>query len=156
MLWVPIVGIFLVILSWFIRNAGHMPVVYRVIAPKYPRAHAAYVKMSDRRFILKKGDHGFDEVAKVALNKLDGQRYLEITQFKTLGTGSSPAPRKASSWLDYIDLEISLADTDPVTLHIDNFKTKIETRFMTGRVFRLSCFVFWSGIALTLLSFALP
>jgi len=148
-----IIGILMTIAGWSVSNSDRLPVVQKLVSPRYERAMSAYKALHKKGAILNQRNEGFQEI--VALLKEDITRSVEplISGVKTLDWGSAAVNTdQGMQWQQYLELEISFSNAKPISGKIKKLQSRIEARYQKKNLFMWSTGIFWLGIAISLLA----
>jgi hypothetical protein len=130
-------GVIITICGFSLDNAESLKFTYRIIAPSYAKAMIAAAKMYVRGFTLREDDIGFNEVSELIKRELhrasgDSVPEVRITQIKTINFGLhqalSPEPPMQ---VDFIEVELSFRNQQPVTGPFRDIKGKIKEAYLT-------------------------
>jgi len=152
-----IVGVIFTVVGWFISHANYLPLVYRLVMPRYVRAQSALVKLHGDERVLNKGDRGFNEICEVIKEDLAGDKDRTITKIRTLnwGIGMLNTP-EGSEPTKYLEAEISFANADPITMGIRDLDRRIKRRYLDTHTFFFAAIVFWIGIGISVVTLCMP
>ena len=154
---VGIIGLILTVVGWFISHANYLPLVYRLITPRYVRAQAAHVKLHGNEKVLTKGDRGFNEICEVIKEDLAGDKDRTIIKIRTLNSGLAMLNTpEGSEPTKYLEAEISFANTDPIRMDIRDLDGRIKRRYLDPHIFFVALIVFWIGIGISGITLFIP
>jgi hypothetical protein len=154
---VGIIGVILTVVGWFISHANYLPLVYRLVTPRYVRAQAALVKLHGDEKVLNKGDRGFNEICEVIKEDLTGDKDRTITKIRTLSWGqamlNTPEGLEPTK---YLEAEIYFTTTDPITIDIRDLDRRIKRGYLDPHIFFVAAIVFWIGIGISVVALCIP
>ena len=56
----------------------------------------------------------------------------------------------------YLEVEISFANTDPITIDIRDLDRRIKRRYLDPHIFFVATIVFWIGIIMSVIALCIP
>jgi hypothetical protein len=149
---VGFLGVIITICGFSLDNAESLKFTYWIIAPSYAKAMIAADKMYVRGFTLREDDIGFNEVSELIKRELynpsgDSVPEVKITQIKTINFGLHqkvfPGPPMQ---VDFIQIELSIWNQEPVTGPFRDVKGKIKEAYLTNTFFQWKIIIFGTGI----------
>ena len=154
---VGFLGVIITICGFALDNAESLKFTYRIIAPSYAKAMIEADKMYVSGFTLREDDIGFNEVSELIQRELysasgDPIPEVKITQIKTIKFGlhqalSPGAPKQ----MDFIEVELSFRNQQPLTGDFRDIKGKIKEAYLTNTLFQWKTIIFGTGIALVII-----
>jgi hypothetical protein len=148
-----IVGILLTIAGWSVSNSDQLPVVQKLVSPRYKRAMSAYKALHNKGAILNQSNEGFQEIVATLKEDITGPVEPMISSLKTLDWGTAAVNTdQGIQWQQYLELEISFSNAKPISGKIRRLQRRIEARYQKKNLFAWSTGIFWLGIAISLLA----
>ena len=148
-----IIGILMTIAGWSVANSDRLPVVQKLVSPRYQKAMSAYKALHKKGAILNQHNKGFQEIVALLKEDITGSVEPLISSLKPLDWGSAAVNTdQGMQWQQYLELEISFSNAKPISGKIKKLQSRIEARYQKKNLFIWSTGIFWLGIAIGLLA----
>lgn len=143
-----IIGLMLTICGWFISHGEEINWVKRLLAHKYIVAVEAYENMIKNKSTIEEGSPGFQEIAAILSEKLQGAGDLTISKIHIIDNAFS-VKSYDTGWksVPTITIEITVRDGRKIQAsEVDDLRPELERRYLKKSIFKVGAWIFWVGI----------